>query len=638
MSTTPIPHEMTSRRQWITWRDDNGSKIPNGRPNTPSDWKTFDEVSVFDKIAFVFSADDPLTGIDLDGCIVDGQYTDWVLPILERFQGVAYGEISPSGKGLKLTTHARKPQGSRCQHKIGDGKQQIECYDHARFWAVTQNVVEGFQVIGDGQDAVDWLCTTYLSNNPKHESPRRDAPRYTSSQRLIERAKAYAAKATPATNGNRNLSAFSLAGHLFALDEGGYRLAESEVLEIVRGWNDRNAEPLNDNELRRTVRSAFTNGTPRTAKTSSYESSASPPWEGQQPSSDANKTFQGIRPVSIGDLIDAHPELRPVVIDGILRRGETANIIAAAKVGKSFLAGGLAWCIATGTPWLSHDVTQGRVLIIDNELHSETLASRLYRIATESMISVDDYRDSIDVISLRGQNIDIHAIQSRLADIAAGTYTLAIVDALYRTLPSGTSENDNAAMMAIYNRLDWYASQWDCAVAVVHHASKGQQGDKAVTDVGSGAGSISRAADTHIVIRPHENAELSVLECVTRSFKSPEPVSVRFEWPLWSAVATAPEVKKVTRQNQQAQGEADAKAMEQMLVQIPLPPKAIRQNSLFERFGFGENKSRRLVGRLVADGKVEIKRRRKKGGSRASVYYTRKSSSECSSECNSESI
>ncbi len=329
-----------------------------------------------------------------------------------------------------------------------------------------------------------------------------------------------------------------------------------------------------------------------------------------------------IKPVSITDLIESNPDMRPVVVEGILRRGETANIIAAAKVGKSHLAHGLAWCIVTGTPWLSHDVKQGRVLIIDNELHPETLANRLDWIAGKLMINRSDYADTIDVISLRGQNIDIHGIEHRLAKIEPGTYSLAIVDALYRTLPAGTSENDNAAMMAIYNKLDHYAATWDCAIAIVHHASKGQQGDKALTDVGAGAGSISRAADTHIVIRQHEDPELSVLECVTRSFKSPEPVSIRFDWPLWEAVTTAPEVKKVGRQNQEAQSKADKEAVNELFSKIPIG-KPIQQNKLFEQFSYGEAKCRRLVGKLVQSELVAITRKRKKGGSRAMVFYSK---------------
>ena len=326
----------------------------------------------------------------------------------------------------------------------------------------------------------------------------------------------------------------------------------------------------------------------------------------------------GISPVSFGSLIDANPTLRPVVIDGILRRGETANIIAAAKVGKSFLAGGLAWSVATGQHWLSHDVVQGRVLIIDNELHPETLASRLNRIALDMKIDANEFGEAIDVITLRGQNIDIHAIEKRLAAIQPGTYTLAIVDALYRTLPQGTSENDNAAMMAIYNQLDFYASQWDCSIAVVHHASKGQQGDKSVTDVGSGAGSISRAADTHIVIRPHEDPELSVLECVTRSFKSPEPVSVRFEWPLWHAVATDPKVKRIGQTKADRQAKEDAEADETLLVAFEVN-QALSESQIVRVTGMGPSRVTRAVGRAVASGLLESRRVRR-SGRKVTVY------------------
>lgn len=340
-----------------------------------------------------------------------------------------------------------------------------------------------------------------------------------------------------------------------------------------------------------------------------------------------------IRPVPILDLIESNPEMRPVVISGILRRGETCNIIAAAKAGKTYLVYLLAWCIVTGMRWLSFDVKKGRVLIIDNELHPETLANRLDWIANKLMIDKADYIDSIDVISLRGQNIDIHGIEHRLAKIEPGTYSLAIVDALYRTLPAGTSENDNAAMMAIYNKLDHYAGQWDCAIAVVHHASKGQQGDKALTDVGAGAGSISRAADTHIVIRQHEDPALSVLECVTRSFKSPEPVSIRFDWPLWNAVSTQPQVKQTGRQAQEAKAKEDKADSDAMLVKIPMAPKAIQQTKLFEQFPFGVPKAKRLIGALVQAGKVRIRKRPKSGGSRKLVFY---SQTECSSESSSE--
>lgn len=306
-----------------------------------------------------------------------------------------------------------------------------------------------------------------------------------------------------------------------------------------------------------------------------------------------------IQPISVRNLIRTYPKMREIVVDGFLREGETANLIAPAKMGKSFLAGNLAWSVATGKPWLSHEVKQGKVLIIDNELHPQTLSERLGRIAMEMGIDLEEYADWVDVVSLRGQSVDIHNLDHRLNEIKPGTYTLCVVDALYRTLPRGTSENDNAAMMGIYNQLDSYADQWGAAIVVIHHASKGAQGDKAVVDVGAGAGSIARAADSHIIIRHHEDPELAVLECVTRSFKSPEPVSIRFDYPLWYAVDAQPEVRRPKPSGDESQARKDQEA--DQAVQTALAGgKKLSVAELRKRTGMGHDRVARTLARLGA--------------------------------------
>ena len=59
-------------------------------------------------------------------------------------------------------------------------------------------------------------------------------------------------------------------------------------------------------------------------------------------------------------------------------------------------------------------------------------------------------------------------------------------------------------MTEIMNALDSHAERLDCAFINIHHSSKGDQSNKSVTDVGAGAGVLSRAVDTHITLRPHE--------------------------------------------------------------------------------------------------------------------------------------
>ena len=325
-----------------------------------------------------------------------------------------------------------------------------------------------------------------------------------------------------------------------------------------------------------------------------------------------------LRPINVYDLVRDYPTMRPEVIKGVLRRGETCNIIAATKTGKSFMACGLAWCIATGRPWLSLGVERGRVCIVDNELHRETLAGRLDAIADALKVPPQERQNAIDVIPLRGIGINIDRLGSRL-EIEPRAYSLVILDAIYRFLPSGTSENDNAQIMAIYNRLDEYAKKWDCAIAVVHHASKGQQGDKAITDVGAGAGTISRAADTHIVIRPHAQDEMSVMEIACRSFDRPVPISIKYEYPLWHSVACTPVVMKPARQKNKERDRAEAEAMTLILEKIPTEER-IQQNQLFDSLVFGQEKCRRLMKTLTIGGKVRTIRECV-NGKRLKVYY-----------------
>jgi RecA-family ATPase len=251
--------------------------------------------------------------------------------------------------------------------------------------------------------------------------------------------------------------------------------------------------------------------------------------------------------LGFGDLLKANPKLRQPVIDGVLRHGETANLIAATKVGKSWLAADLAMAVATGQPWLKNfDTTQGKVVIVDNELHIETLAYRLDAIATQRQYDRKTLTKNLFPICLRGVGGDIYSLEKKLSRLAAIEPVLIILDAFYRFIPSGTSENDNAGMMAVYNELDRYAKRLDCCFVVVHHASKGSQAGKAVTDVGSGAGSMSRAADTHLVIRPHEQEGLSVIDAATRSFPPLEPMTLFFTWPLWHVSPVEPSTHQLS--------------------------------------------------------------------------------------------
>lgn len=257
-----IPEELTSRPQWLTWRLVDGSKLPNGKSNDPESWCHYWEIEEFDRIAYVFSEGDPFCGVDLDDCLVDGELVEWASSILDRFRGVAYAEFSPSGTGVKLITRAKKPNGSRCSNSKG-----VECYDHKRFWTITREVVPGFETIGDGQAAIDWLIATHLPSENK-QSVRTAYAVSAVPRDLMNRAEAYVDGAEKPLEGGRNNAAFRLAGHLFAMVSDGIRLSSSDVQTLLQRWNDQLAVPMGWKELEQVVDSASKNGTAREDKES----------------------------------------------------------------------------------------------------------------------------------------------------------------------------------------------------------------------------------------------------------------------------------------------------------------------------------------------------------------------------------
>lgn len=318
---------------------------------------------------------------------------------------------------------------------------------------------------------------------------------------------------------------------------------------------------------------------------------------------------------SASNIATEYPNLKSYVIDGLLRRGEIGNVIAASKVGKSFLSLGMVFSIAMGRAWLGHQTTQGRCLIVDNELHKETIASRLRSVADALGVSLDSV--GVDVLSLRGRLCDLHELAPLFKQVA-GKYSLIVLDAFYRILPADTNENDNAAITRLYNILDAYAADANAAIVLVHHASKGNQAGKEITDVGAGAGSGARATDSHIVIRPHAEEGHYVLEAGIRSSKPVVAKTVTYDWPLWSDVDVAPVVRDAaakTQRDRAARKRSDKECEDRQEINKLLAlcgVKPILKTRLFQKSGLHKDKFNRLLGLAEQSGAVEIRTARRK--------------------------
>lgn len=233
--------------------------------------------------------------------------------------------------------------------------------------------------------------------------------------------------------------------------------------------------------------------------------------------------------LTLSNLLREHSKLRPPLIHGLVRQGEVFDLISSSKGNKSWTMTDLAISIASGQPWMGRwEVTRGKVLWIDVELHDEVLASRIPKVAAAKGVSLGDISDKIDVENLRGKNSDIFKIGAMIEQIPYGKYACILIDPLYRLIPEGYDENSNAQIARIFSVIDKYAAATGASIGVVHHATKSSQSDKDVVDVGAGAGSMSRAVDCHIILRKHEADNCVVMEAALRSWP-PAPATC-YKW------------------------------------------------------------------------------------------------------------
>jgi putative DNA primase/helicase len=109
-------------------------------------------------VGFVFTADDPYVGVDIDGCIhADGTVDADVRAIIERFD--TYTEISPSGRGLHLLCRGLMPANSPKRRGA------FEAYQDGRYFTVTGTPFGGFgsRPIRECTEALEWFVGTVLA-------------------------------------------------------------------------------------------------------------------------------------------------------------------------------------------------------------------------------------------------------------------------------------------------------------------------------------------------------------------------------------------------------------------------------------------------------------------------------------------
>lgn len=176
----PAIKELAEYCQFVCWRrvtrDGKETKIPiNPRTGLtasvtdPSSWATFEdawhrcvEVEDCDGIGFVFTENDPYSGIDLDKCLdQNGQPTNGADNFLNEL--VSYTEISPSGQGLHII-------GRGCLPVSGLRKDgHFEAYSNKRYFTLTGLIFDDAPSCLKELD-IDWIVARADKPKTKKEA------------------------------------------------------------------------------------------------------------------------------------------------------------------------------------------------------------------------------------------------------------------------------------------------------------------------------------------------------------------------------------------------------------------------------------------------------------------------------------
>jgi hypothetical protein len=447
-----------------------------------------------DGIGFEFSPLDPFVGVDLDGCVIDGQVQPWAQTIIDSF--MSYTEFSPSGTGVHIIVRGEKP-GPRCR------KGTIEMYEEGRYLTMTGlRVPDTPPFIADCQRQLVWLYNDLFPE--KHEPPPRPMGPATrcsiDDEDLLERIR----KSRSGGDFDR-----LWAGHW----KGAYPSqseADMALACMLAFWTGRDPQRMDtlfrrsglmrDKWDREDYRARTLDGAIATTKdtyrpgrngsggppempphpadccedapapgddqdAAAYEPSEPPP---VVPATDVT---QGVPYISVAELLQREIPPASWLVEPLLPDVGVAMMAGDSGVGKSWLAYHLALSVGAGVPFLGRFLTIRKpTLVIDLE-NGEARAQLRMRKLVQGM-KVDPLDLDLTFIQVgRRLPIDRPEVAARFAsqvkELGPG---LVIIDSLRRVY-SG-DENDSATSAKIGEALKVVAETAGCLVLAIHHLRK----------------------------------------------------------------------------------------------------------------------------------------------------------------------
>ena len=243
-------------------------------------------------------------------------------------------------------------------------------------------------------------------------------------------------------------------------------------------------------------------------------------------------------PVDMDDIWDNLPPRKPELIEGILRETHIMNLSGSSKTGKTYLMQELALAIATGNKWLGHQCSQGEVLYIDAEVDKSSSLNNINEVAKAKGYTREMVGKNLIIWNIRGYATQIQKLlPSIVRRFKKRNLKLIIIDPMYKI---NEGDENSAKDMSTFTRgLDQLSVTLNCAIAYVHHFSKGNQSDKDSIDRASGSGVIGRHGDALLSVsrlnaknKEDESMIPLRLEGTVREFAPLEPINMWFKHPI----------------------------------------------------------------------------------------------------------
>ncbi len=474
---------MRDLRQWLCWRlEERGgkpTKVPyspltgaKASSTDPSTWADYSEAVAareehnYDGIGFVFTLEDDLCGVDLDGCLSleTGEIEPWAQEIIEELD--SYTEISPSGTGVHVLIRARLPEGR-------NRKGRFEAYDQGRYFTVTgKHLASTPRSIESRQEKLESIVRRVFgepSTNGHGEPPTAPEPvgNGLSDEELVQ-------KALSASNGERFARVW--AGDVS--DHGSHSEADLALCGMLAFWTGGDPERV-DSMFRQSGlhrkkwdREDYRNRTIAEALSGKTEFYQAP--KTVKLADGTERKIEELKPEEVGQLLSGvEPEEVSWLWPSWLALGKLALVDGDPGLGKSAMTLDLAARVSAGNgfPDGADCEPAGVVLLSAEDGLADTIRPRLDAAGADvgrilALATVPDEDGHDRLLSIPE---DLGIIEKGIRRVGA---RLVVVDPLMAFLSSETNSHRDQDVRRALAPLAGLAERTGASVLVVRHLNK----------------------------------------------------------------------------------------------------------------------------------------------------------------------